>query len=343
MTTSRLSYCFAAMSIGCTSTTTPRKLWTLAPPNPLRADHVAAVDFDGDGSDAIVTVVNGQLDLGHRSVELPGDWQAAVRRPSGSGDSLLIATGEGRLNRSAAVTLTEVRADNEREIWRRDGDRDQTTDLRFVNEKTWIAVYADSKAVSGGWLTEDSPDWRTKVHMGQRQAPLQDGRVVVGRVYGEEPRSHGDLRIVGDGPDRVLPGLRGVRALAVADLDGDGDEDIVAGDGWHFAYGKEADARVVLYKGPAFETARVIGWVPDSYAALDIQVIGSGEDAALVVLGSHRVVLFARDALGWAPYLLGPATELSDIAVAREGSAFRVAASGPNGWTRTVSLSSEKH
>ena len=241
-----------------------------------------------------------------------------------------MASGQGRGNTGAPVRITELSGDGVRAVWERQGDRDQVTDLRVHGDRVWAAVYADAKRVSGGWLTDAGFEAVTREHMGQRQVPLDDGSVVVGRVYGPAPKSPGDLRRVSDDTktSTTLTSLRGVRALALADLDGDGHDDLISGDGWHYAYGKEGDARVVVHRGPDFTDARVVGWVPDSYAALSIVPVGTGTNTGLVVRGSHRVVLLARDPLGWGVVDLGRVSELGSIAVLDAETAPKVAIPG---------------
>src|SRR5262249_1290547 len=65
---------------------------------------------------------------------------------------------------------------------------------------------------------------------------LPDGRVVVGRVYGDDINADGDVFLVE--PHTVLPTTRGVRAL-VADRN-----DLFVSDGWHREYAAKAKGLV---------------------------------------------------------------------------------------------------
>ena len=49
-----------------------------------------------------------------------------------------------------------------------------------------------------------------------------------------------------------------MRAIGVADINQDQKRDLLISDGWHFQYGTNAQARVVLYEGPDFAERRVI-------------------------------------------------------------------------------------
>jgi hypothetical protein len=293
--------------------------------------HVFGADLDGDGTPELGTVQESTAQIGEHAHELTGEFQQALTVPSQKGDRVWLAEGQGRANRDAPIRVTEISASGSRLLFERQGERDQLTDLRFVDGRVWTVMYANSKQTAGGWLTGDGFEPVTLEHMAQRQVPLPDGSTIVGRVYGVAPKSPGDLRRVApSGEATPLSSLRGVRALARVDLNADGHDDIVSGDGWHYAYGKEGDARVVLHIGPDFTESRVIGWVPDSYAALHMEPVGTGTRAALVVQGSHRVVLMSRDGLGWGVQDLGPVPEVGSIAVLQPESAPRVAISGPD-------------
>ncbi len=316
--------------------------WTVGSATSIEADHVFSADVDGDGTDELGTLVGESATIGSVRHTLTGAWQRAIAVPASGHEVVWLVTGQGRHFNEAPIVVTEMANDGTRTVWERDGLRDQITDLRVVNEKVWASLYTDRRKVSGGWLSNDGFEPLTEEHMAQRQIPLADGRVVVGRVYGEASKSPGDLRVWSPGSADAQPlmSLRGVRALALADLDGDGHEDLISGDGWHFAYGREGDARIVVHRGPDFTDARVIGWVPDSYAALEIIVVGTGLEAGLVVQGSHRVVLFDRDDLGWVPLDLGPSSEVGSIAVLKTPDGPLVAVSGSD--ARTVPLRLER-
>jgi len=303
--------------------------WTVASTEAIVADHVVAADLDGDGVVELGTVRGGTLEIGGHSIDLPGAFQRAVRLDKSGGDTLVVASGQGRGHREAPAVLTQLTADGHQQVWTYQGDRNQVTDLRAVNGRIWLTAYTDARKVGGGWLDDGAFDPLTVSHMGQRQLPLADGRVVVARVYGEAPKSPGDLQLHTPGqPASPLASLRGARALAAVDLDGDGVDEVISGDGWHFAYGREGDPRVVVHSGPELAESRVIGWVPGSYAALDILPIGTGLQAALLVQGSRRVVLLQRDALGWGVLDLGEISEVGDVAVYEAEDGLKVAISG---------------
>lgn len=321
------------LGLGACTVDTTTTAWVFGDTEPLPgAECVAAGDLDADGTESLAICRGTTLHFPDNNLSFDildsGSVQVLTAWPAHH--SLVVAKGQGRGHRDAAIEVLEVREGGAESLWKRDGERDQVTDVRPIGDRLWVAAYSDAKTVSGGWLEAGDLQAGVSAHMGQRQLPLNDGSVVVGRVYGPAPRSPGDLQLHGPGGAKPLHSLRGVRALAAADLDGDGVAEVISGDGWHYAYGKEADPRIVLHDGPDLASSRTIGWIPDSYAALDIVPIGTDDPttAALVVHGSHRVVLLHRDPLGWAATVLAEVEETAHVAVAHRPGGADVAWSG---------------
>jgi hypothetical protein len=134
--------------------------------------------------------------------------------------------------------------------------------------------------------------------LAEAQVPLGD-QVAVGRVYGDEPRSDGDLILSPSGTK--LPVFRGVRQLERADVDGDGDLDLLVADGWHSNYGAIADGRVLLLRGPDWTQGSVIAHLGADYTAESMDLQGND----LLVNGPLRTHLLRRDAVGWVDFDLG--------------------------------------
>jgi len=92
-----------------------------------------------------------------------------------------------------------------------------------------------------------------------------------------------------------------VRSAELADVNGDGELDLLVADGWHSNYGQVADGRVLLLRGPAFEQASVVAHLGADYVAEDMVLRGSD----LLVTGPISVHLLRRDSVGWVDFDLG--------------------------------------
>lgn len=301
------------------------------PPEPLGpAEAVGAADLDGDGSDTVITIVDGTATWGERTAELGGRVQGVTRGDiDGDGrEELLVATGMGRGARDAPARIHVLDELGAKLLWERAGERAQVTDLAVVEGRVWVAAFTDRWNVEAGWLEDGGLQSVGTVRMGMQQRPLPSGAVAVGRLYGEEPRSDGDLRIRTPDGERVLPSHRGVRALTVADLGGPDGAELIVGDGWHHRYGTDGDPRVALLSGPAFEETRTIAWLDGDYAARAFEVEGAGDRARVLVTGARGVTLLQRDALGWGAASVGAVGETGNAVFVRDGTELAVAISG---------------
>jgi hypothetical protein len=277
---------------------------------------VGVADLDGDGSAEVVAVSASAV-------------TGVIQGTATLGRSLVIASGMGRGARDAPAQVQLRGHEGSEVIWERSGERTQISDLRVVDGRIWMATFADKWNVEGGWLEDGVFTPVHSARMAMAMAPLPGGEVAVGRLYGEAPRSDGDLRIVAaDGSERLLPGLRGVRTIATGDLDGDGHPELIVGDGWHSNYGENADARVVVYAGPDYTEHRVIAGLSGEYTAEHITVLDEGADAWLLVTGSAQVHALQRDRLGWADVVVGPVSDGGGAAAWRDKDGWVVTITG---------------
>lgn len=308
----------AAVPVRVPGSVTPRQLGP--------ADAVAAADLNGDGNDELVLVHQGVATWDAHSVELGGGLQATARGDiDGDGvEELLLGTGFSRGFREAPARVWVLDETGGRAIFEDDGPRNQIADLRIVDGRIWLVRFVDQWNAAGGWLSEGTHTPLASMHMGSQQLPMHGG-VLVGAVYGEEPKSDGALWWVDDGGRKQLPSLRGVRTLATADLDGDGEPEVLMGDGWHASYAANADARVVLLDGEGWGEHRAIAWLSDDYTVRGIEADGHGR---LLLTGTSHAHRLERDALGWKLTKLADLRETDNAVFVQQDGALGVLVSG---------------
>ncbi len=297
------------------------------------ADWVAAADLDGDGDDSLVLVQGGVARWDGREVELGAQVQVSARGDvDGDGrEELLIGCGMGRSLPRAPTRVWLIDEPGARLVWERSVERNQISELRVTPDGVWLAAFTESKVVEGGWLRPGVEAWvfepQHEVALGTRQLPTEHG-VLVGRVYGDEPRSDGDLALHSGEERQLLPSRRGVRALAAVDLSGDGQLELLVGDGWHYRYGTQAEARLRLLDGPGWQQARSIAAFDTEYTVREVEASGSGPQAWLLATGSAQAHLLVRDGLGWRDTVVGPVDDAGSAVIAHHGGHQGILLSG---------------
>ncbi|MFT5686661.1 MAG: hypothetical protein ACI8RZ_007617 [Myxococcota bacterium] len=295
-----------------------------------RADAVAAADLDGDGFDELILIEDGEILLDDVVLgTLRGNIQHVSRGDiDGDGDEeALIAAGAGRADRDAPAQLWAVHGDRAELIWEQDGERAQVADLHVVDGRIFLAAFSDDRTVQGGWLTEGSIEVIGEANLGLAQLPMPDGSLLIGRIYGDEPRSDGDLKRHKGARVSPLPTLRGVKSLEIADLDSDGVPEVLVSDGWHYQYGHTATARVRLHTGD-FLTARTLATFDESYTVRHMEVFGEGAQQSILVTASKAVHLMTRDELGWKTVKLDKVSETANAVVLKEADGWWAAVAG---------------
>ena len=286
------------------------------------ADYVAAADFDGDGLDERVWVHEDVLHWPGGSAPLTAGVQVIERGNLGEGERVILGLGMNRDHRDAPAQVIVVGPEGPTVIWEEHGPRNQIADVRVLDEDVYITRFVAAKRVQGGFLKDGQMVALHEDGLATQQIPLGDGELVVGRVYGEQPRSHGDLRRGRNGVFRSLPSLRGVRSLETAQLDSDAELELLVGDGWHYAYGEQALGRVLLLDGADWSEARTLAVLDGEYSARSMEVSSSLIDqdpsqAGILVSGTKKVHYLKRDGLGWSDRVLGPTTETSNAVLIR--------------------------
>ncbi len=303
------------------------------------ADAVAAGDLDGDGEDSLV-LVQGSIARWDGHEQDLGALAQVVARGDVDADGveeILLGCGMGRGMPRAAAQVWLIDRDGARSIWERDGERNQITELRVIDSGAYMATFADGKQVEGGWLRAGADGaWTFEPQqlgaLATRQLPTAQG-VLVGRIYGDEPRSDGDLTLRVGESSTVVPTLRGVRSLLLVDLDDEGGQELLVGDGWHYRYGTEGVARLRLHQGEGWQQARTIASFDGEFTVRQIQAMGSGADAWLLATGSTWAHVLVRDGLGWQDLPVGQIGEAGGAVIATRGGQAGVLISGePARW-----------
>ncbi len=264
-------------------------------------DRFEAVDFDGDGTDEVVRFWRGAAYWGEHTADLGGGVQQALRAdPDDDGQEVLyVASGRSRSHKDATARIHRIGKDGATLLWSNDDGRNRITDLQSGSKGLHMARFGVDKNINGAWIVDGRLEASTEAVMALRQVPLDNGRMALGRLYGDTPRSHGDLRIRAPGkPDTILPTVRGVRTLVKADFNNDGSADLLAADGWHYRYGSDAQARLTLYLGPDFQDRRSIAEMPGEYTINWIGIV-PGSPPALVAAGNKHLHHLRPDTLGW--------------------------------------------
>ncbi len=341
MTTIRRCLLTIALSLplACGRPTAPGPA-RLGEPSELEpADAVAAGDLDGDGNDSLVLVHGGMARWDGREQEL-GALVQVVARGDVDGDGreeILLGCGMGRGQRRAPARVWLLDEQGAMMVWEREGARNQITELLVTERGVWMAAFADGKQVEAGWLAaEDAVSWsfepQLQASLATRQVPLEQG-ALVGRIYGDEPRSDGDLQLrVGDS-STVVPTLRGVRALLLAEIDGKEGRELLVGDGWHYKYGTNGVARVRLHSGPDFQQARTIASFDGEFTVRQLQVSASGPSSWLLATGSSQAHVLFRDGMGWQDLPAGVVGEAGNAVIAtRDGQQGVLLSGQPATW-----------
>jgi hypothetical protein len=303
---------------GCT-------LGTVEPPAPpiVDSEQLFAADFDGDGSAEIIAVQDGKIYWGSHTYIYKGGIQASVTGDlDGDGrEELVLGMGRSRTEPKATPSLV-ILDSKAATVHSLDMPRHRITDLQMGAEGLYLTILGRDKVAVGGWWTTSGFRPQSSATMGLTQAPLPKGQTAVGCLYGKEPRSHGGLFIQSaEGTTTRLPSLRGVRTMVTADVNADGHMDLITGDGWHYRYGADAQARLNLYLGPDFSDHRVLGEVPENYTINQISPVQTdgGGPLEILVVGTRDLTLFKSDSIGWSQSSMGAANEQSQVAIGSKG------------------------
>jgi hypothetical protein len=307
-----------------------------------RSNVLTVLGADGDGFRPRLTVTGTGLPNAAWHGDRDGDGR----------EEFVIAFGMGKGFATAPVRVLELDAEEGgggwwvRTLFEYTGPRPQVTAL--AGPRLFLAHFTDKYTVQSGYLAQDGTlaGGRAK-KMAMSQLPIDadgDGRdeVAVGRLYGDEPRSDGDLAMGFGASAEAIPTERGVRTLAAADLDGDGRDELLFGDGWHFRYKDEGKARLNVAQRGAdgrWQT-RLIHEIDGDFAVMRIEVRDVTGDGRPEVFASGNAEVLRLDLSGdplageWSARSLGGCGTGGEFAVVQraEGAFQILTATDPVAW-----------
>ncbi|MFN4894750.1 MAG: hypothetical protein ACK5GN_10425 [Pseudomonadota bacterium] len=265
------------------------------------------------------------------------------------GDSYVIATGMGRGDLTPPIrvhTVTKSILKNSTAqlqlVYERVTERPQITQLRqcgnsvvigFFESKynTIIGDLAPSAAGAGGlW----SFTQRAALRMGD-SFDCVDGKLLVGRSYGDSQGQDGDLLLIDGNTRTLLPSYRGVRGVESI---GDSRESmLIIGDGWHPNYGEMAQGRISLLRRINKDSRfalEIIDLDSKNFNFTKFRQLTLASGKGVAALGSSQVVVY-RNILGKPEkevvYTQIGTTHMLDFAVAATGPSGSILAVADEG------------
>jgi hypothetical protein len=173
--------------------------------------------------------------------------QGAVSQVVVDKDGYLVASGAGKKDRQAPIRIYRIPKAREGAtlIYKKQTPRTQVVGLKTCGDKIWLDFFNSKYFTSIGYLKPiDNGQFDFFETLSIRMGSSFDcfgERIIIGRSYGDIQGADGDLILVENGKQTLLPSYRGVRGLRVLS-----DDSIIIGDGWHSNYGKIAQGRVSL-------------------------------------------------------------------------------------------------
>lgn len=289
-----------------------------------KASRMAIADLDGDGHPEL-TLVDAEAmrvvdRVGYEIARAPVPGSIEVLSVADlDGDrraELLAGWGLSRAHRDAKARVTLHRLDGgklvEELVVAPATTRQDIAAVIPSGAELLIAYFDSTYSVTKVTATHGAAGWSTRDPVVIRMATSWaigdlDGDkhpdVVVGRLYGDAKDLDGDGFVLSpDGLRRTLPTMRGVQALAVADIDGDGRDEVFFGDGWHQNYGQLARGQLSwAHRVDGELRSEVIEDTPGQYTIWQIVVADVDGDGKpeLVTRGSHYVRVYHRSGEQW--------------------------------------------
>ena len=249
-------------------------------------------------------------------------------------EEVFVGYGSSRSYRNKKAQIWQYTDEGATLVWT-GSENAMISDMHGTEHGLYVVVSNDKQEMEGGFLDIVSKTLNIKhtQKLALRQYPLDKERILVGRVYGDVPKSDGDLRY-SDSKEQI-PTKRGIRALQMADLNSDGHLDLLVSDGWHFQYGTNAQARIVLYEGPDFQQYRTIGNFDEDYSINRIDV--SDDKMFLLAIGSKFGYILFLDELGWKSIQIAEIGERGTMRFLHSQDDLQVVVSGNKGGVFQIS------
>jgi hypothetical protein len=223
--------------------------------------RAVAADLNGNGRSELVLVDSHSL----RVVDMAGAELARTAAPSGiqvlatapaEGGGEEVVAGWGRTldwrDGRARVSVFRLSSAglSEQVVLEPSTSRHDIADIASAGGELWIAWFESKYRVRIDKALRSAEGWRMQPIAAIRMATsiaagyVDGDRVVdlvVGRTYGDDVGQDGDAFLLRANGERVpIPIQGGVRAIAVADADGDGTAEVYVADGWNRDYGRLA-------------------------------------------------------------------------------------------------------
>lgn len=223
------------------------------------SQRLAVADLDGDGHAEIVRGDLAKL----RVLRADGTRVAEVDAPGGAqamavaGQRVLVGWGRTKQHPDAEPHVAAYRLDGSALV-----GEDVLPATAGVTQVVGLAPGADdivvayarksavqlvrARVTGTAWALRDLAEIKTAFAFAQGDVD-GDGaaELVVGRIYGDNVGLPGEaFALRTDGSHAPIPSTGGVRAVAVADTDGDGSAEVFLADGWDRDYAHKAHARL---------------------------------------------------------------------------------------------------
>jgi len=303
------------------------------------ADGYFAADLNNDGVDEEIYFDKTGLRFQGDLINLEGHVQKAVRGDHNKDgkEELIIAIGAGKGFRKAKMQIISFSDSGMKTLWSEQLGNNQIPDMHFTPNGIFFVHSDQNQEFTGSMLINGTRTALASSKLALRMLPKDTKSVYVGRVYGDEPRSDGDLRLFTNGTETLkLQTFRGIRALALSDVDQNMKKELLVSDGWHYQYGTMARARVSLYVDDASPPI-LIADLPREYTINRIEEHRFEKNIFLLEASRGAYILF-RTKYGWQNKRICKYSEGNNAVFSYDKDTTNVLCSGTRSQKSTLSF-----